>query len=121
MSYNYSNHKLVDMLIYRRWHQNAFSASRLYAESFPGRHHPAARRFVYFVGRARETKNLTAMHGGYAGRHRPPRMTHFEEHVLDIVQDNPTIGIRRIAEQVSTSHMAVWKILNENQLYPYHV
>lgn len=109
------------LLVYGECHQIAATASRLYAERFPTRFHPAARRFVYLAQRARDTGCLQEKRGGNAGRPRPQEMLQVEERIMDIVEEDPTTSTRRIAEELDVSHSKVWLTLRENQLYPYHV
>jgi hypothetical protein len=44
-----------------------------------------------------------------------------DEVVLDAVNDNPSSSTRRIASQTGLSQSAVWCVLHENSLHPFHL
>jgi hypothetical protein len=44
-----------------------------------------------------------------------------EEDILDVANDTPGISMRRISMQVGVAHLTVWRVLQEQQLYPCHL
>ena len=43
-----------------------------------------------------------------------------EELVLDLVHADPELSVRRIASRTGISPSVVWRILHQNNMYPYH-
>lgn len=123
MAHVYSNEELVDIVLaYGEAGQNSEAASRLYANRFPNRHRPHPQTFTSIVLRARASGDLRPRRGVDGGRVRPQRVLNAEEEILHIVEENPGISTRRLAQQVpQVSHATAWRILHEAQLYPYHV
>lgn len=70
--------------------------------------------------RLRESGSFKEFRVGNCGRPRI-REPDAEERVLDLVDENPDRSTRHLAAEVGMSHMAVWRVLHEQQLYPYHV
>lgn len=54
------------------------------------------------------------------GRRRFIRSVENEELILELVQNNPELSCRRISANTAISSSVVWRILRENNLYPYH-
>lgn len=54
------------------------------------------------------------------GRQRFVRNVVNEELVLDLVHENPELSVRRIAATTGISPSVVWRILNQNNMHPYH-
>ena len=45
-----------------------------------------------------------------------------DEAILSAVDDNPNVSVREVAAlQGNVDHVTVWRVLRENQLFPYHV
>ncbi|CAH1366276.1 unnamed protein product, partial [Tenebrio molitor] len=89
-------------------------------ERFPNRRIPNVPTFVRVVQRLRDhgSFNATAFD---CGRQRPDRVANIEEAVLNSVEVRPGCSTRRLALQLEVSHATIWRILKEQQLYPYHV
>jgi len=43
-----------------------------------------------------------------------------EELVLDFVHEDPELSVQRIASRIGISPSVVWRILHQNNMYPYH-
>ena len=48
------------------------------------------------------------------------RTINTREDILDMVQRSPRLSTRRMASRVGLSRMNVWRMLHEENLYPYH-
>ncbi|KAB0790910.1 hypothetical protein PPYR_02710 [Photinus pyralis] len=58
----------------------------------------------------------------YAARARPVgRNVEFEEQVLQEVEENPSTSTRAVSRVTGTNHVAVWRVMKEQLLYPYHI
>jgi hypothetical protein len=44
-----------------------------------------------------------------------------EENILNLVRENPTTSTRRISAQLAISQTRVWKTINKENLYPFHM
>jgi hypothetical protein len=44
-----------------------------------------------------------------------------EEYILEVVEGQPKISIRRLEGHIGTIHLSVLGTLQEQQLYPYHI
>jgi hypothetical protein len=117
----FSNNELTDIVLtYGESQGNAALAQRMYMERFPNRRIPNVRTFVRVVQRLRDhgSFNATAFD---RGRQRPDRVANIKEAVLNSVEARPGCSTRRLALQLEVSHATIWRILKEQQLYPYHV
>lgn len=45
----------------------------------------------------------------------------FEEQVLEMFEDDPRLSVRSVVRQTNTSSSSVWRILKEENLYPFHL
>ena len=45
----------------------------------------------------------------------------FEEDVLRLVEENPPTSTRQVAQTLHTSQNAVWQVVHDKQLHPYHL
>uniref|UniRef100_A0A1B6L5Q6 DUF4817 domain-containing protein n=1 Tax=Graphocephala atropunctata TaxID=36148 RepID=A0A1B6L5Q6_9HEMI len=95
-------------------------ARRLYAEHFPNRRLPSEMMFVTVDDRLRQHGSFGIPSGG-RGNQRTARTIDVEDEVLRAVEEDPTTSTRRLASAVRISHSSVWRILNNQLLYPYHV
>lgn len=57
---------------------------------------------------------------GGVGRPRTARTIEMEENILDLVTDDPTISVRKLATPLYTSKSLVHRVLQEQLLHPYH-
>ncbi|KAJ4426764.1 hypothetical protein ANN_26563 [Periplaneta americana] len=98
---------------------NAALARRLYQERYPQRQCPDRKTFVRLHYRLCEYGkfNFPGL-----GRGRPRSTTpEVQDEILEAVNMTPSISTRRVALQVNVPHTTVWRLLEEYQLYPYHL
>jgi hypothetical protein len=98
---------------------NALKARRLYRERYPTRRLPDRKTFEAIHCRICE-HGSTASPPGTGGR---PRSTtpEEEEDVLNAVDQSPGVSTRRLGLQRYVPHVTIWRLLLEQQLYPYHL
>lgn len=99
---------------------NAAEARRLYAATFPNRQLPSDKVFTRVHSRLRETGSFE-VNKRDTGRPRTVRNVEFEEQVLEMFEDDPRLSVRSVARQTNTSSSSVWRILKEENLYPFHL
>ncbi len=46
------------------------------------------------------------------------RSTEDEEQILEIIQENPRMSVRELAQEIGIPPTTVWRILNSNGMYP---
>ena len=110
MEEKYSIVEYTDIhFMYGKANGNALKAARLYAEAFPNRRHPNNRTFTRIHQRLWENGSF---------RHQDD---HVEERVLERVDVNPVTPTKRVAIQVGISASSVWRILQHQLMYPYHI
>jgi hypothetical protein len=98
---------------------NALEARRLYRELYPMRRLPDQKTFEGIHHRLCE-------HGSFA---RPPgtggrpisTTPEEKEDVPNAVYQCPGVSARRLGLQRYVPHMTIWRLLQEHQLYPYHL
>lgn len=116
----YTFSEYVDMLLtLGECHGSARAAARRYAEKFPNRNVPNYKTFLCTERRLREQGTLKG-NNNERGRHRNVRNVLNEENILNLVEVNPRVSTRRLAAQTDMSYATVWRIIREQQLYPYH-
>jgi hypothetical protein len=99
--------------------RNAVVARRLYQESYPERRRPDRKTFTSIHRRLCEHGNFAPRS---ANRGRPRSTTpEVEKDIVDVVNVTPGISTRRLSMQVGVSHSTVWRVLREQQLYPYYL
>jgi hypothetical protein len=96
---------------------NAAAATREYQLRCPDRKHPERRVFEAVHRRLRETGSFKPRIRVGRGR----RNVQDDEVVLDAVNDNPSRSTRCITSQTGLSQSAVWGVLGENSLHPFHL
>jgi hypothetical protein len=96
---------------------NAAAAAREYLLRYRDRRHPERRVFEALHRRLKETGSFNPR--THIGRGR--RNVQDDEVVLDAVNDNPSSSTRRIESQTGLSQSAVWRVLRENSLNPFHL
>jgi hypothetical protein len=112
--------EMTDMLVvYGEAGCNGRRAARLYEDRYPLRHHPHHTTFASIYRRLRQTGNLKRPGG--AGRPRTARTPEFEEDVLRHAGQDASTSVRAIAHHMTAAKSSVWRVLKEQQLYPYHV
>lgn len=115
----YTRNEYLDMvLLHRECHHNAAAAVRRYANDYPHRRQPSVPVVLGAVRRLHENGDVMPNRGN-GGR---PRLQadEIEEEVLRIFNENPRDSTRCVAGRLGVPHTTVWRILNENNLYPYH-
>lgn len=120
----YSNSEFVDMLlVYGASGENASEAAQMYAERFPLRRPPNRKTFVRLIQRARDTGTLHPHQGRDGGPGRPLRRFNQEQRILDVIEENPYVSTRRIAERpgIDLSQASIWRTIHENELTPFHI
>ncbi|XP_054259967.1 keratin, type I cytoskeletal 9-like [Macrosteles quadrilineatus] len=76
--------------------------------------------FVTVDDRLRQHGSFGIPSGGW-GNQRTARKIDGEDEGLTAVEEDPTTSTRRLASAVRISQLSVWRILNNQLLYPYHV
>lgn len=118
---NFTNAEMADMhFAYGRSNGNGLQARRLYAELYPERRLPHHTIFARLHQRLRENGTFMKRTAD-CGRPREVRTVQLEEAVLDIVSESPETSTRKIANMLNVSNFTVFKILKEQQLYPFHI
>ena len=103
----FSNAEMTDMvLIYGRAFGNAHEAQRLYQEEFPGRRLPHHTTFSAVVQRLRENGKFQPSTTD-RGRERTEHVIDVEPEILEIVEENPNISIRRLPHRLEFSPFVV--------------
>lgn len=108
-----------DMIVaYGLAEENARAAARIYAERFPRRErHPTGRQIYRVVRQFRETTCLVHNRGVVG----PVRCrVRDEEAILQAVDEDPGISVRRLAHDTNISRTTVHRILRMNGLHPFH-
>lgn len=118
---NYTNAEMADMhFVYGRANGNGLEAQRLYAELYPHRTLPHHNIFARIHQRLREHGNFSR-NTVDCGRAREVRTVGLEEAVLNLIEESPATSTRKIANILNISYSTVFRILKEQQLYPYHI
>lgn len=115
----YTNAEYTDMLkIYGEAQSNGRAAQRLYAERYPYRETPSHTIFYRVEQRLRERGTFRANRVN-CGVQRNRRTPMFDEEVLHLIEENPRTSTRTIAHAMQTNHANVWRVLQEQLIYPY--
>lgn len=116
----FTNAEMTDMhFVYGMAQGNSRAARRIYQERYPHRLVPNRQTFVRIHRRMCESGTFQRL--AAIGRSATVRTVEVEEAILHEVERSPDTSTRKIAQQLNISHFTVWKILRENQLYPYHI
>lgn len=113
----YTNQEKYDMLIvYGECSENARAAVRLYRERYPNRSQPTKKTFG-------DLKKNLVNNGSFKQqrRHRQRPVTNNERtaEVLQSVENNPHISIRKISQEIQVSYSSCQRILSRNDFHPY--
>lgn len=118
---DFTNSEMADMhFVYGMAHGNARAARRMYQLRYPRRHVPNKQTFINIHSRLCERGNFKRS-TARVGRPRRVRTVQIEEAVLNEIEAHPETSTRKIAAQLNITHVLVWNILREQQLYPYHI
>lgn len=116
----YTNEELADMhLIYGESRGNCRLARRLYQNKFPHRRIPSHPTFAQIDRRLRETGAFKPNRWN-AGRRPQVLQPHVEENILDMVEQNPTTSMKRVALRCGVSKTSAWRVCHKQLLHPYH-
>lgn len=119
-NHSYSNLELTDIhFCYGLANGNSREACRLYAGKFPNRRIPCRKVFVNVHRNLRERGTLKFTEK--TGRVVSVGTLNNQERVLTAVEENPSTSVRRISLEHGISKSSVWRILHNQQLYPYHI
>ncbi|KAJ3666078.1 hypothetical protein Zmor_001533 [Zophobas morio] len=105
------------VLIYGRAFGNVHEAQRLYQEEFLGRRLPHHTTFSAIFQRLRENGKFQPSTTDH-GRERTEHVIEVEPEILEIVEEIPSISIRRLSYRLGVSLFVVWRTLKG---HPYHV
>jgi len=98
---------------------NAHEARRLYQETFPNRQLPCSRTFSRIAQRLRKRRKFSPTIEGW--RPRTARTVQQAQQILAHVAANPGTSTPTISAAEGVHRNTVWRILYEDQLYPYHL
>lgn len=112
---------LADMhFVYGLADGNSYEAKRIYQARYPNRVAPCTQTFVSLHRRLSETGSFARV-SDIPGRPRTVRTPQLEEAVLNRIEEDPETSTRKIANEVNASHQTVLRILQDQQMYPYHI
>ncbi|VEN37334.1 unnamed protein product, partial [Callosobruchus maculatus] len=80
---------------------------------------PAKRTFIRIHARLPETGSFKR-YKVVIGRPAIVRTVQMEEAVLNEIERNPEPSVQKIAHELNITHVTVWQILRDQQLYLYH-
>lgn len=120
MPYLFSTEEYADMVfIYGVCEGNAAVAVEEYRQRYPYRRIPNARTIITTFRTLRETGSLPSVK---IQSDRPRQHdVNVEENIIAAVERSPGISTRRISKRFRVSQSNVWRTLNNNNLYPYHL
>ena len=98
---------------------SAHEARHLYQETFLNRQLPCSRTFSHIAQRLRERGTFIPVIE--RGRPRTARTVQQEQQILAHLAANLGTSTRRIFSAEGVHRSTVWRILHEDQLYPYHL
>ena len=97
---------------------NAHAAVEEYQRRFPDRRIPSRCVFTRINQTLRDTGCLPNV--AVRSEREVVRTINTRENILNMVQRSPRLSTRRMASRIAVSRMQVWRILHEEDLYPYH-
>ncbi|GFX46205.1 DUF4817 domain-containing protein [Trichonephila clavipes] len=116
---SYSNEKLVDMLIvYGPVDFNGHTTWLLYQKRYSNRRVPHHTTFASVNKMIRETYSFTRSTMNWL---RTTKTYGNEEVVLRLVEDNPSMSTKAIAQQVALFQSIIWRIFAANKMSAYHL
>ncbi|XP_023311933.1 uncharacterized protein LOC111692257 [Anoplophora glabripennis] len=98
---------------------NATLASLEYQRRFPNRRIPSPKTFTTTFHALRETGSLPSVRIHYERVSQQSVVE--EENILAMAERNPGVSTRRISTPLVIPNTRVWRTLNKNLLYPYHL
>ncbi|RZC33870.1 hypothetical protein BDFB_014138 [Asbolus verrucosus] len=113
--------EMADMILtYGEARGNSSCARRIYHEPFPNRVIPNARTFPAIYQHLREADSFPPR-ANARGRFSQLGFVDLEEQITAMVENDRTLSLRRIAQQLNVSVTFVWKILLVERMHPYHL
>ena len=97
---------------------NACTAVQKYQRRFPDRTIPSRSVFTRIHQTLRDTGSLPSV--SLQSEREVVRTINTRENILQMVQRSPRLSSRRMASRIGVSRMQVWRILHEEDFYPYH-
>ena len=119
MPFLFSHIEYCDMhYVYGYCGGNASAAVNEYRRRYPERRILSKRVFMHVEQALRDTGCLPsfALHS----EREIVRTIKTRENILDMVQRSPRLSTGRMASHVGSSRMNVWRMLHEENFYPYH-
>lgn len=119
---DFTNIELADMhFCYGLADGDGARARRLYQQRHPNRVLPHHDKFRKIHSQLRENGKFYTRDSSRPARERPVRNLEREEEVLDQVGNDASISTREITRRTGISQSTVWRILKDQQLYPFHL
>jgi hypothetical protein len=111
----------VEMLIiFGECGRKAREAARIFSDRFPDRPSPDHKTILRVLASAQVTGKVLPNRNEIGGGARTARTLANEGAILNIVEEDGTMSIREIAQEVDISSRSVHRVLNENILHPFH-
>nr|CAH7742507.1 unnamed protein product [Callosobruchus chinensis] len=98
---------------------NALQAKRLYEERFPDRNVPDARTFSNLHRRLCEKGSFDQ--DNHLKVQLIAKTPEIEDAVLNAIEEDPGLSIRKIANNLNITHVLVRRIFHDFLLYPYNI
>ena len=119
---NFTTVELANMhFCYGQANGNGREAQRIYQDKYPNLTLPHHTKFQKIHQQLLETGSLSSKTPSSANNCiRPLHHSEQREDVLEAIDNDPNTSTRKIAEEVGTSHVSVWRILKREGLYSYH-
>lgn len=118
MPFQFSNEDYADIIfVYGFCDGNGRAAKREYQRRFPNRRVPDHKTFSEVYQFSREHGKFPSM----TKHEHVPRAFPQEEQILQIVENNPSISVRKISNELAVPKTRVWRTLKKENLYPFHV
>jgi hypothetical protein len=116
MPHQFSTTEYADIIfVYGFCNGNGRAASREYRRRFPNRRTPSHPTFGSVFNYLRENGTFPS---GTTERHVDEAQ---EDDIMDAVTMNPTISTRQVSRELNVTQSKVSRVLQKNNLYPYHI
>ncbi len=104
-------------LLYGLAEGNGNDISQMYREKYPNRRHPSPKVIQDMFSHLKKLGCFNATVSEQPLR----RSIEDEERILELIQENPRMSVREVAREIGIPPTTVWRILNSNGMYPYHL
>lgn len=119
---NYTNRERTDMhFCYGLANGSNYRAQRLYQRRHPNRRIPHPQLFARIHRQLSEHGTFSTPRLASAGRVFEADYDDIRDEVLRRVAQGQSISTRRLAAELNVARMTIWRILNAEGLYPYHL